>query len=201
VTEDPGISLKVVVGGADVIGADTTPAQRLGSGEPSRPSCGVGVRHSRLEKPVLTTFRHRRDDEGFTLIELMVVVLIIAILIAIAIPTFLGAQDRARDRGAQSDLRNGATAIKTISTDNSGLLTNVDVSSLAAAEGALQYGVTGSTTTLGFVSGGSTSALLYKQSASNKWFGVEVFSDGSIKYCKGDLASNVDTLGACTNGW
>ena len=53
-------------------------------------------------------------DDGFTLIELMVVVLIIAILIAIAIPTFLGAQNRARDRGAQSDLRNGITAVKTI---------------------------------------------------------------------------------------
>ena len=52
--------------------------------------------------------RSRLDsEEGFTLIELMVVVLIIAILIAIAIPTFLGARQRAQDRAAQSDLRNG----------------------------------------------------------------------------------------------
>jgi type IV pilus assembly protein PilA len=58
-----------------------------------------------------------QDDKGFTLIELMVVVLIIAILIAIAIPTFLGLRRRAQDRAAQSDLRNGLTAAKAFYTD------------------------------------------------------------------------------------
>ena len=57
-------------------------------------------------------------DEGFTLVELMVVVLIIAILIAIAIPTFLGARQRAQDRAAQSNLRNALTAEKVIYTDD-----------------------------------------------------------------------------------
>ena len=67
---------------------------------------------------MLATFRQRRqDDEGFTLIELMVVVLIIAILIAIAIPTFLGARERAQNRAAQSNARNALTAEKTIYTD------------------------------------------------------------------------------------
>jgi type IV pilus assembly protein PilA len=67
----------------------------------------------------INSLRSRRDDEeGFTLIELMVVVLIIAILIAIAIPTFLGARQRAQDRAAQSDLRNGLTAEKTVYVDN-----------------------------------------------------------------------------------
>ena len=68
----------------------------------------------------LKTLATRRgdDEQGFTLIELMVVVLIIAILIAIAIPTFLGARQRAQDRAAQSDLRNGLTAEKTYYTDS-----------------------------------------------------------------------------------
>ena len=59
-----------------------------------------------------------RDDEGFTLIELMVVVLIIAILLAIAIPTFLGARNSANARSAQSNLRNALTAEQTYWTNN-----------------------------------------------------------------------------------
>ena len=59
-----------------------------------------------------------RDERGFTLIELMVVVLIIAILIAIAIPTFLGARQRAQDRAAQTDLRNGLLAAEVFYVDN-----------------------------------------------------------------------------------
>jgi type IV pilus assembly protein PilA len=67
---------------------------------------------------MLKAFQNRmKDDKGFTLIELMVVVLIIAILIAIAIPTFLGLRKRAQDRAAQSDLRNALTAAKAFYTD------------------------------------------------------------------------------------
>ena len=60
----------------------------------------------------------REDEEGFTLIELMVVVLIIAILLAIAIPTFLGARNSANARSAQSNLRNALTAEQSYWTNN-----------------------------------------------------------------------------------
>src|SRR5680860_839660 len=67
-------------------------------------------------RAIVSALRNRED--GFTLIELMVVILIIAILIAVAIPTFLGFRERAQDRAAQSELRTALTTAKAIYLDN-----------------------------------------------------------------------------------
>ena len=78
-----------------------------------------------------------RGEEGFTLIELMVVVLIIAILLAIAIPSFLGARSKAQDRASQSNARNALTAEKTYYTDNQ-VYTDVPAN-MTAIEPSLTY--------------------------------------------------------------
>jgi len=67
-------------------------------------------------------------DAGFTLIELMVVLLILAILLAIAIPTFLGVTGGANDRAAQSNTNTALTTVKTAATQN-----NQSYSGLTAA--------------------------------------------------------------------
>lgn len=63
---------------------------------------------------------------------------VVAVLLAIAIPTFLGAKDRAEDRAAQSAARNGAVAIAVLQTDEPG---RVDFSptELAAVDPSLHF--------------------------------------------------------------
>jgi len=148
-----------------------------------------------------------RSDEGFTLVELMVVVLIIAILMAIAIPTFLGARQKAQDRAAQSDLRNGLTAAKVWYVDGETYVATG--AQLSGLEPSLTFDETisnASDTTIGFT-GTATSIVLEKQSKSGTWYCVADDTVGhdvggntivGTTYGSGATADAVDTLGECS---
>lgn len=131
---------------------------------------------------MLEAIRNRRDrEEGFTLIELMVVVLIIAILVAIAIPTFLGARQRAQDKAAQSSLRNALTAAKVIYTDAENYA-NATTTALAGVEPSLTFVATGTaSTTEKTVSVNPTAATIVYMAALS--------DSGTCFYIKDDVSA------------
>lgn len=60
----------------------------------------------------------RRRQSGFTIVELLVVIVVIAILAGLAITAYIGVQERARDTQRETNMRELATALELFRTDN-----------------------------------------------------------------------------------
>jgi prepilin-type N-terminal cleavage/methylation domain-containing protein len=89
----------------------------------------------RRTKPLGAAARPRGEG-GFTLVELLVVILIIAVLAEIAIPAFLGQASKADDAAAKSAVRTAATAMEGYRLDH-GDYCGAQVSDLVSFEASL----------------------------------------------------------------
>lgn len=148
---------------------------------------------------MLKRIREMKDEDGFTLIELMVVVLIIAILIAIAIPTFLGLRERAQNRSAQSDLRNGLTAAKAFYTDGDTYV-GFDAAEGEDIEPALAWddlAVASEGNVSVVAASTATAVIMATESASGEFYCI-ADSAGTVIRGGADTAVEVATLAACT---
>lgn len=104
-----------------------------------------------------------RNPRGFTIVELLIVIVIIAILAAITIVAYNGIQNRANDSAVQSDISNSAKRIEMWRTVSAGD-TYPTASQLGASDNRLKFSK-GSYQT-------SNNAVLYCQSSDGKSFAL-----------------------------
>jgi type IV pilus assembly protein PilA len=148
-----------------------------------------------------------RDERGFSLVELMVVILVIGILIGIAVPTFLVVRQRAQDRAAQSNLRTGLAAAMT-HWAHAGDYDGFDAATAETIESSLDWQPagtqpTGNQITIQAPDVGDpvTEVLLVVRSASGTFFCLGQLPNNPV-YVRGQGDwSDVNTAAGCDQGW
>jgi len=146
----------------------------------------------------------RSSDRGFTLIEVMVVVLILAILIAVGIPTFLGFRARGQDTEIMAEVASGAKVEAAFAAANGSGYSD-DPVALNEFEPALDFsGATDKSLHVkvedAVSSGDDGQVLVYARSESGTWFGLRLVNagvDAGQYTCKGATESEVDDMTDC----
>lgn len=142
---------------------------------------------------------------GFTIVELLIVVVVIAILAAISVVAYTGIQNRANDSAVQYDLRSLAQAIQVWEIEND---TPAQLTSVSVGTASLGPGITfapnknaHSTTYVLYIcrqSSDPANLVLGSRSASNTVFAYKVGS-GPIAYPNPTGPITTSTWSAASN--
>jgi type IV pilus assembly protein PilA len=157
-----------------------------------------------MSRSELRVARQGLDDQaGFSLIELMIVVLIVGILIAIALPTFLGARRLSADRATQSELRTALAGALTYFAETRNW-NGFDAAEAEIAEPNLTWmdGGDPPTDEISIQVNAGWELLLVGRSSSGSYFCLaQVPSSPATVRGMGSTFVAVDTIAECTGGW
>jgi type IV pilus assembly protein PilA len=116
------------------------------------------------------------EESGFTLVELLVVMLILGLLAAIAIPSFFNQRDKAKDADAKEAVRTAQTAIETYATDSGGSYVGATAAKLVAIEPSLGNAAVQDPTDLG----AKTYTVKVNSEVAGQSFSISRFSNGVL---------------------
>ena len=138
---------------------------------------------------MLNNLRVRAQGEsGFTLVELLVVMLILGLLAAIAIPAFFNQRNKANDAKAKTTAKTTQTAMETYATDNNGNYTGATVALLQAIEPTIP--ATG--VALSNIAAKTYTITVTSTTAATQTFTIDRAASGAITY-----PCDVDGTGGC----
>lgn len=140
----------------------------------------------------------KKSVNGFTIVELLIVIVVIAILATISIVAYGGIQNRANDTAVQSDLKNAGQKIMAFQATE-GVLpsTSADYTTLGLNAARSSYGNGYSSNSYNFAYCRDTvTAGQFAIVAASKSGNVYAFKDGAVKQGVGPMTSLVTT---CSN--
>jgi prepilin-type N-terminal cleavage/methylation domain-containing protein len=136
--------------------------------------------------------QQRRLERGFTLVEVMVVIVVLGVLLALGIPTFFAARDRANDSAAKARATQALKSQRVAAADAEQRFRNA--AELEAVEPSLDARpLTGAPSVLGvvYVKDPGTGAVvtLAAKSGSGKCFWTKATQNGITEYAVNDCSA------------
>ncbi len=143
-----------------------------------------------------------RDESGFGLVEILVVILIIGVLAAIALPSLLNQKSKAYDASAKELVHSAAVTAETIATDNDGEYTKVTAAELNKYEPTIQTAAGGGDAYISAVTPGKeTYTVTARAATTGDEFTIKREANGSVIRTCTSKVSKTGCSGGATSSW